>query len=289
MTTDTVASIPTLAPAVSTGEGYYAYAVVRARAGGSGGAMPLDGIIPGVAVEALSYRDIWVIYSAAPLSVFGQAELEQYLQEASWVRERVIAHQSVLTGLLRYYTVLPFKFCTVYLSKDGITATLDANYATFDKTLRELEGSTEWGVKVYCDLSVFAKEVEQSSEMLRAQREALASAKPGTAYFLRKKLDQAALREAESVITRRVQEIHTQLTQNARRALLNKAQTSSEHGHSDEMFMNAAYLVADSNWPVFRAAIYDVLPMLKKQGITVELTGPWPPYNFAAESTQEKD
>jgi hypothetical protein len=70
---------------------------------------------------------------------------------------------------------------------------------------------------------------------------------------------------------------------------LNKAQTASEHGHADEMFMNAAYLVADAGWPAFRTTLDDLLPTLQKQGITLELTGPWPPYNFAADSAEGKE
>jgi hypothetical protein len=288
MATD-ISRNPDSVPVSMSEAGFYAYAVVRPRDGQVDGVLPLEGIIPDVAVGALSYQDVQVIYSTVPLSIFGQAELEQYLQEANWVRERVMAHQAVLTGLLKDYTVLPFKFCTVYLNKDGILTTLNDNYASFDKTMRDLEGATEWGVKVYCNLNVFAKQVEETSEALRSQREALGRAKPGTAYFLRKKLDQSALREAETVITHRVQEIHTQLMQRARRALLNKAQTASEHGHADEMFMNAAYLVADAGWPAFRATLDGMLPTLQQQGITLELTGPWPPYNFASDSTEGKE
>ena len=288
MMTD-ISCSPASVPAATSDTGFYAYAVVRLRDGEAGGALPSEGIIPDVAVEALSYQDVLVVYSTVPLSIFGQAELEQYLQEPNWVRERVIAHQTVLTSLLRDYTVLPFKFCTIYLNRDGILTTLNDNYAGFDRTLRDLQGATEWGVKVYCNLGVFAKQVEETSEALRSQREALGRAKPGTAYFLRKKLDQAALREAETVITYRVQEIHTQLMQKARRALLNKAQTASEHGHADEMFMNAAYLVADAGWPAFRTTLDDMLPTLQKQGITLELTGPWPPYNFAVDSATVKE
>ena len=183
--------------------------------------------------------------------------------------------------------MVPFKFCTVYLNKDGILTTLDKNYASFDRVLRSLAGATEWGVKVYCNLDVFAKQVEQTSEALRAQRDALARSKPGTAYFLRKKLEQAALRESENVITLRVQEIHTQLAQYARRGLLNKVQSTSEHGHSDAMFMNAAYLVPDENWQVFQGLLDGMYPELEKQGITLELTGPWPPYNFAVDDEAE--
>jgi hypothetical protein len=282
-----VALEPSPAVAESLDIGFYVYAVVRPREGQAGGALPMEGIIPDVKVEAFSYKDVRVIYSEVPLSIFGQAALEQYLQEANWVRDRVMAQQTLLTRLLRDYTVLPFKFCTVYLNKDGILATLDNNYASFDRALRDLAGATEWGVKVYCDLAIFAKQVEQTSEALRAQREALERAKPGTAYFLRKKLDQAALREAETAITWRVQEIHTRLTQRARRALLNKVQTASEHGHSDAMFMNAAYLVPDADWPAFRTMLDDMTPALAKQGITLELTGPWPPYNFASDGSAE--
>ena len=281
------------------GVGYYVYAIGERRMGdapGDGGAphlnaaqLPADAepILPGTVIETLVYRDMCAIFSPVPLTEFSQEALEENLKKTDWVRDRVVAHQITLAALLASYTIIPLKFCTVYLSRERVMQTLIDHSADFEATLRLLRGATEWGVKVYCNLPTYARQIEASSDALSAQRDAVARSRPGTAYFLRKKLEQAAEREAERVVTMQVQDIHTQLAAQSRRTELNKAQTAQEHGHSDEMFLNAAYLVENVNWQDFQRTFDGLTNTLGKAGFTIDLTGPWPPYNFATDEITE--
>ncbi len=272
--------------------GYYVYAIgcLSHRRGDEAGAaptLPSMGILPDTPVEMLAYRDILAFVSRVPMSQFSQDALDENLKRSNWVRDCVIAHQATLAGLLSSCAIIPCKFCTVYLSRERVTQMLIDGYEGFSATLQLLANTTEWGVKVYCNLPIFARQVEATSEVLRSQREAVAKSRPGTAYFLRKKLEQAALREAENVVTTQVQHIHTELTEHARSARLNKAQTPQEHGHKDEMFLNAAYLIADDTWHDFRAALDGLAASYGQVGFEIELTGPWPPYNFADAASGE--
>jgi hypothetical protein len=266
---------------IAVGEGLYVYAVGRPRHAGMAGRLPGEGIVEHSPVQALAYRDLLCLYSRVPLDQFGREAVEQNLQEPDWVRRRVLAHQAVLISLLSHYTIVPFRFCTVYLGEDRVLSALDAHYAPLDRALRELQGATEWGVKAFSNMEILAAHVEATSTGLQAQREAVARAKPGTAYFLRKKLEQAARREAEPAATQMAQALHARLAAQARRARVNTMQSAAEHGQCDEMFLNAAYLVDDENWPAFRAAFDGLAESFGAQGFTLDLTGPWPPYNFA--------
>ena len=287
MITNSLAQVQTMTPDVASDVGYYVYAIARPRDEMCAQPLPAEGIIPGASIEALSYKDTLAIFSPVPLSEFNQIALEQNLQEASWVRNRVIAHQAVLTGLLGAYTIVPLQFCTVYLSTERILNALADGYAGFDQILKQLRGATEWGVKVYCDLSVYARQLEESSSALKTQRDAIERARPGTAFLLRKKLEQAAAAIAERAATDTVQDIHAQLAAQASHSRLNQAQTVSEHGQGDEMFLNGAYLVDDANWPSFRAALDALVASWREQGFQIDLTGPWPPYNFVASRSDE--
>ncbi|MCL5996294.1 MAG: GvpL/GvpF family gas vesicle protein [Chloroflexi bacterium] len=287
MTTNSLAQMQTMTPDLASDVGYYVYAIARPRDETCAHPLPAEGIIPGAPIEALSYKDTLAIFSPVPLSEFNQTALEQNLQEANWVRNRVIAHQAVLTSLLGAYTIVPLQFCTVYLSTERVLNALADGYAGFDQILKQLCGATEWGVKVYCDLPVYARQLEESSGALKTQRDAMKRARPGTAFLLRKKLEQAAQAIAERAATDTVQDIHAQLAAQASHSRLNQAQTASEHGHSDEMFLNGAYLVDDANWPSFRATLDALVASLREQGFQIELTGPWPPYNFVASRADE--
>jgi hypothetical protein len=46
------------------------------------------------------------------------------------------------------------------------------------------------------------------------------------------------------------------------------------------MFLNGAYLVRVAGEGEFREAVESLRGELGPEGISFELTGPWPPYNF---------
>ncbi|MFQ5814466.1 MAG: GvpL/GvpF family gas vesicle protein [Anaerolineae bacterium] len=49
-----------------------------------------------------------------------------------------------------------------------------------------------------------------------------------------------------------------------------------------EMVLNGAYLVDETELEAFRTVLATLEPTYADQGFEYELTGPWPPYNFAA-------
>jgi gas vesicle protein GvpL/GvpF len=46
--------------------------------------------------------------------------------------------------------------------------------------------------------------------------------------------------------------------------------------------LNAAYLVPDADTEAFHARVDALARQYRPQGLRIDLTGPWPPYNFAA-------
>ena len=52
-------------------------------------------------------------------------------------------------------------------------------------------------------------------------------------------------------------------------------------GRDGEMVLNSAYLVSDR--PRFEGELTALARELSERGLELELTGPWPPYNFVSE------
>ena len=48
-----------------------------------------------------------------------------------------------------------------------------------------------------------------------------------------------------------------------------------------------ADLVANAYWPCFRTTLDALMSPFNSQGFELELTGPWPPYNFATNGRHE--
>jgi len=61
--------------------------------------------------------------------------------------------------------------------------------------------------------------------------------------------------------------------------VVNRPQPRELSGRADEMFLNAAYLVASDDTSLI-AAVGELDAAYRRLAISFELTGPWPPYNF---------
>lgn len=280
------ASSPDVGPRIADTPGeaavaYYVSAVARARNGEAGETSLSLGIGRSPA-QGLPYRDVVAVVSLVPLVEFGPAVLEAHLHDLAWVRATVLAHQGVLVGLLGRYTLIPFKFCTLYYSEDSVREMLDRHYQRFVENLARLEGATEWGVKVYGDRRALAERVRETSKALGPLREGISHMSEGVAYFLKKKLQQAAEQEAEQAIDACTRESHERLAGRAREAVANPIQPPEVHGRGVEMLLNGAYLVDDDGLEDFRVALASLNEAYAPLGFSYELTGPWPPYNFAA-------
>jgi hypothetical protein len=53
------------------------------------------------------------------------------------------------------------------------------------------------------------------------------------------------------------------------------------------MVLNGAYLVAESEFATFRAALEALVAEYSPHGFSFELTGPWPAYSFSTPEQQE--
>lgn len=265
----------------------YVYAIARPRNDRPMRPLPVVGIGPKFPsggqspICALAYRDLRALYSCVPLSEFGPAALESHLADTDWTLALVLAHQKVLGALLDDYTLVPLRFCSLYSRESQVQAVLAQHAESFARTLDRLQGTLEWGVKVYCDRRWLIESLAANSPSFQAQREQIAQIAPGAAYFLRKKLEQAAQREAAQLAAACAHDSHGRLAACAREAVVNPPQLAEMHRRRAEMILNGAYLIDERSAETFRATCSALAAAYPEQGFEYELTGPWPPYNFA--------
>ena len=69
-------------------------------------------------------------------------------------------------------------------------------------------------------------------------------------------------------------------------AVLVAVQRPEVSGHEGDMILNGVYLVDDQDIPEFRALVERVGEEYRAVGVALELTGPWPPYNFVKSSIE---
>jgi len=105
----------------------------------------------------------------------------------------------------------------------------------------------------------------------------------GTAFLKRKRAQLTRQQSAATVQAERAAHIHERLNRLSVSSRLYAPQNPALTGRREHMLLNGAYLVDDDGLDAFRAAVTFLDAEARREGIHVELTGPWPPYSFTAE------
>ena len=277
---------------------YYVYGVVGRDGGQPLEGLPGEGIDPACPVYALPYshpaataseavlrsadQTLQAIVSQVSLRDFGQERLEENLDDLRWLEAKVRVHQDILDKVVASHTLIPMRFCTLYRTEERIRDMLEQHHADFIQALTRLGGKREWGVKVYCDSQALAQRVGQVSDRVKELEVEMATKSSGAAYFMKKKLEETIAAEVERISDEHAQRSHDRLSGCAAEAIISPLQGKELSGRQEAMVLNGAYLVAEDQLAAFRAELANLQDEFGDLGFIYEMTGPWPPYNFAA-------
>jgi hypothetical protein len=188
-------------------------------------------------------------------------------------RENVLAHERVIEEVMKEYTVLPVRFCTIASSTDEIRSLLFKRYSEFMNLLRDMDHKVELGVKgTWKDMdNIFREITEENIEI--GKRKIRLKRNPGHIDIRAKvelgKMVETALKckmegEAEKVLAA--------LSDSAFDYKLNNTT-------GDEMFVNASFLVSKGREKEFDNIMED-LGEANSDRMKFQYVGPFPPYNF---------
>jgi hypothetical protein len=233
-------------------------------------------------LELIGAQELAAVASAVPLSAYGEEALGAKLEDASWTAVRALRHEAVVEHFARRASVAPLRFGTIYLRRESVERMLDERGAELRRIVERLGGREEWGVNVYAERAKLKGEVARLSPRLREMSERADTASPGQAYLLRKKID--ALRDDEvRAETRRIISEMERALASASEGATRLRLLKDEANDRGELAVKLAFLVPREGFDAFRAAAESLAQEYAPLGFQIELTGPWPAYNFASE------
>jgi hypothetical protein len=256
---------------------HYVYGIVSADAEIPAG---LDGVHAGEPVFTVEHNGLSAIASLVPLSDFGERELHENLNDVGWLERTARAHESVLDAALAATTVVPLRLCTIYRGAEQVREVLDREHSVFDDALRRLEGKTEWSVKLIAEPGALERAVSADDGEYEAD------VSPGVAYMRGRSQAARAREEADEVAEDWAGHVHARAAAHAAEALLNPLQNPELSGHEGAMLLNGVYLVDDASVGDLRKEVAALAAEFEGLGAAVQLTGPWPPYNFVKGSIE---
>jgi Gas vesicle synthesis protein GvpL/GvpF len=125
------------------------------------------------------------------------------------------------------------------------------------------------------------------SPRLRELAERAAASTPGQAYLLRKKIEAARDDETRAETRRAAAEVERRL-RSASDAAARLRVLRDEAAEQGEVAARLAFLVPRAGFEEFRAAAEGLAEEYAPLGFRLELTGPWPAYNFVASGDEER-
>jgi hypothetical protein len=213
-------------------------------------------------------RGLWLVVADAPLPRYGEASIQHGLHDLKWLSRCAVAHEAVVEYCLRARAVVPMKLFTIFESDVRALAEIGRKRRQLDRSLRRVAGRREWGVRI---------RAVPGSGVVRPARP-VRTVTTGASYLAAKKEARDATRELAVRGQSRVNRAFAALAALAVDAERHPPPAGGEQ--KTRLLLDAAFLVGTRGIARFRAVTRRLARELGRDGYGVEVTGPWPPYNF---------
>lgn len=224
------------------------------------------------------FSDITAVICNIALHQFCGPSAESRMKNLSWIGPRACRHEEVVEQMMRHSPVLPARFGTIFSSVESLEKLMRMHHDGISQFLDRVNDKEEWAVKGFLDRKRALKRLR--SMTLAGETERLAALSPGMRYFQKKQ----AVSAAEKMLNRRLKEMLKEIWDDLKpyasdfceRKVLSRDAT----GMDMDMILNWAFWVAQEDADDFRAGVDKANEVNDRQGVLLQLSGPWPPYSF---------
>jgi len=214
---------------------------------------------------------LWLVAAAAPLERYSAETIDARLADLDWVSRCALAHDAVVEHVARHHPVIPMKLFTLFTSDERAVAHVARTRRKLDRLFARVADREEWGVRLLLD-----------EARALAPRETPVAAASGTEFLAKKKAAKDARQRLVADALDEADALHGTL---ARLADDSRRRTPTVEGPTSRMVLDAAFLVRRSGASRFKMAATRAARALAPRGLTLSLTGPWPPYHFVADES----
>lgn len=257
-------------------EALYVYGFTWAGAGSRPSATGVSGAAD---VRMQESGDIAAICSPVQVDEFLGTHGADAGQDLEWVAPRALRHEQVIEEVMQSAPVLPVTFGVLFSSPGALLESIRAHQQEITGFLRYVRDKEEWAVKAYASPPRIRAHLERTPEF----RERLGHPPdaPGARYFHQRRLQReldGRINEEAGRLAERVRDALAPLAVERRSLRLSSREVT---GRQDDLVLHSAFLMPSSEVAPFTDRVRDLAAEYGPQGLTVEATGPWPPYAFS--------
>lgn len=225
---------------------------------------------------AVNAGDVAATFTPVAREEFSQEVIDRRAGDLEWLGAIGYRHQAVVAQLMNETDIVPLRAFSMFSSEEALREYLESNRDDLLKILDRVRGRREWTFRIEFDPLRWSEAIVARVESLRTLSAEAGEASPGKSYLLRRKLEEEkkrASREAEQDV---VAEIERELAGRLR------CETVAEGRQQREgAFPQINVLIERDEEPRLQEIRDELAARYGSEGVTVALTGPWPPYTFA--------
>lgn len=190
-------------------------------------------------------------------------------------RENTLAHQKVLEEVMKQFTLLPVRFCTIAEKEEDIKKkVLKARYKEFKDLLSEMKDKIELGVRaIWPNMEQIFKEIGEENKNIKQLKEKVAKE---TSLFKRRE----GMMKVGEMVKEALEEKKEKEAKELLAVLKPLSVDSKENKvYGDRNIFNAAFLVKKTKEKKFDQEFNKLVEKLGQRA-RLKYFGPVPPYNF---------
>lgn len=258
-------------PTLPAGHGLYVFCVTR-----DGTACPDEaGLEPDSKVFGISHAGLTAVCCEIALDAWVGAASEANLRDLAWLGPRAVQHERVIEQAMGGGAVMPLRFGCIFSSAAGLHGWMAQHGGVIAKFLTELAGRQEWSIKGWLDAERAATALAADDPRIKAL-----PASPGARYLREQKIKQELQRSVRQWARATGQDVLTSLQPLCERHRALDALPGSASGREEEVAFHHALLLAEERAESLHAEVARLNAALSGRGLTLAVTGPWPPYSF---------
>jgi hypothetical protein len=247
------------------GLGVWVYAICRELdAEVLGGLRGVDGETPRV----IGGDDLTAVVGSVDLDRFGADGLRRSLNDLDRLSAIARSHHLVVEAAATRQPTAPARLATVYEDDDGVREMLAGHRDALIGALDHVTGRQEWGVKAY--VAARSGPVDEPAGPAPTT---------GTAYLSQRRSALQAREASHRQVTTGAGALAERLAPLAVDVHRHRPQDPQLSGDNRAMVLNDAYLVDLDDAEAFARTVQRLADAHAE--LSIELTGPWPPYSFA--------
>ena len=241
-------------------EGKYIYCIINGDEGRNFG--PIGIGKRGDIVSTIGFNDVSAVISSSPVT--------RYVIDP----DNLMAHEKVIEAVMKDYTVLPVRFCTIANSAEEVRTFLRRQHGEFKGLLHDLDNKVEMGLKArWNHMDRIFEEIAQTDPRVKELKNRVGRSKEadGDEKIILGKAVKAALDEKKEQLAEKILRRFKRLT----------LDTHQNDVMGDDMFLNAVFLIDRTREKQFDFLVEDLAEEYDNQA-DFKLVGPAPPFNFVS-------